>query len=202
VKRGAFARMKRIYGWLQDGRYPNCTSIARDLEVSVKTAARDIDCMRASEACRLITMTSDTGLFYGSKRCVARQFTIGRSLNGRLNISRYDQCQTPQLGRASAVAVERREEPWPYGFVPKDHGMKSCRSQARERACKAAWPALAYSPSSWSSSPPTRTPITACAKWWAVVSKYKPATSRWSLIPIHSVPAEAGRLSSTVTNLP
>ena len=38
VKRRAFVRMKKIFGWLQDGLYPNCTSIARDLEVSVKTA--------------------------------------------------------------------------------------------------------------------------------------------------------------------
>jgi proteasome accessory factor B len=41
-----FVRMKRIFGWLQDGRYPNCTGIARDLEVSVKTAARDVDSLR------------------------------------------------------------------------------------------------------------------------------------------------------------
>jgi proteasome accessory factor B len=38
--------MKRIFGWLQDGLYPNCTSISRDLEVSVKTAARDVDCLQ------------------------------------------------------------------------------------------------------------------------------------------------------------
>src|SRR5262245_1173148 len=46
VKRGAFDRLKKIYGWLQDGRYPNCTSIATKLEVSLKTAARDVDFMR------------------------------------------------------------------------------------------------------------------------------------------------------------
>jgi proteasome accessory factor B len=38
--------MKKIFGWLQDGMYPNCSSMARDLEVSVKTAARDLDCLR------------------------------------------------------------------------------------------------------------------------------------------------------------
>src|SRR5947209_14128010 len=46
VRRGAFGRMKRIFGWLQDGMYPNCSKIARELEVSVKTAERDIDYMR------------------------------------------------------------------------------------------------------------------------------------------------------------
>jgi proteasome accessory factor B len=38
--------MKKIFGWLQDGLYPNCTSIARDLEVSLRTAARDVECLR------------------------------------------------------------------------------------------------------------------------------------------------------------
>jgi predicted DNA-binding transcriptional regulator YafY len=46
VKRGAFDRMKRIYGLLQDRTYPNCTSIATDLEVSLKTAGRDLEFMR------------------------------------------------------------------------------------------------------------------------------------------------------------
>ena len=44
--------MKKIFGWLQDGLYPNCTSIARDLEVSLKTAARDVDCMRDVDCLR------------------------------------------------------------------------------------------------------------------------------------------------------
>jgi predicted DNA-binding transcriptional regulator YafY len=46
VKRGAFDRMKKIFGLLQDGKYPNGTSLAADFEVSVKTAARDIEFMR------------------------------------------------------------------------------------------------------------------------------------------------------------
>lgn len=41
-----FVRMKKIFGWLQDELYPNCTGIARDLEVSLKTAARDVDCLQ------------------------------------------------------------------------------------------------------------------------------------------------------------
>lgn len=46
AKRQSFARMKKILGWLQDGLYPNCSRIARDLEVSSKTAFRDIECLR------------------------------------------------------------------------------------------------------------------------------------------------------------
>jgi len=46
VKRGAFERMKRICGWLQEGKYPNCSSIAAEFEVARKTAARDLEFMR------------------------------------------------------------------------------------------------------------------------------------------------------------
>jgi predicted DNA-binding transcriptional regulator YafY len=46
VKRGAFDRMKKIFGLLQDGKYPNCTTIAREFEVSLKTVGRDLEFMR------------------------------------------------------------------------------------------------------------------------------------------------------------
>lgn len=46
VKRGAFDRMKKIFGLLQDGKYPNGTSLSTDFEVSLKTAGRDIEFMR------------------------------------------------------------------------------------------------------------------------------------------------------------
>jgi predicted DNA-binding transcriptional regulator YafY len=46
VTRRAFGRLAKIFGWLQQGRYPNCRRIARDLEVSPKTATRDLDCLR------------------------------------------------------------------------------------------------------------------------------------------------------------
>ena len=46
VKRRPLARMKKILGLLQDGTYPNCTTIAAELEISPSTAARDIECMR------------------------------------------------------------------------------------------------------------------------------------------------------------
>jgi len=46
VKRGAFDRMKKIFGLLQDGLYPNCTSILTDFEISLKTASRDLEFRR------------------------------------------------------------------------------------------------------------------------------------------------------------
>ena len=45
-KRPPFERMKRIFGWLQDGKYPNCTTLAAEFGVSAKTSRRDIDFMR------------------------------------------------------------------------------------------------------------------------------------------------------------
>jgi proteasome accessory factor B len=38
--------MKKIFGLIQDGRYPNCTSIAAQFRVSYKTACRDLEFMR------------------------------------------------------------------------------------------------------------------------------------------------------------
>jgi hypothetical protein len=45
-KRPSFERMKKIFGMLQEGEYPNCTTMAKELKVSVKTARRDIEFMR------------------------------------------------------------------------------------------------------------------------------------------------------------
>lgn len=70
VKRGAFDRMKKIFGWLQDGAYPNCTSIASDLEVSAKTAARDVDFMRDAGSCPSTT-TANATAFISPKRSSA-----------------------------------------------------------------------------------------------------------------------------------
>ena len=46
VKRGAFDRMKKIFGLFQDGKYRNCTSISTDFEVLLERAGRDIEFMR------------------------------------------------------------------------------------------------------------------------------------------------------------
>lgn len=46
VKRPPYGRMKKILRLLHEGRYPNCTTIAAEMEVSVKTANRDLEFMR------------------------------------------------------------------------------------------------------------------------------------------------------------
>ncbi len=46
LKRPAIERMLRIHKALQKGGFPNCTRLARELEVSSKTISRDIDFMR------------------------------------------------------------------------------------------------------------------------------------------------------------
>ena len=45
-KRPPLERMKRIFAKLQDGKFPNCSKIAKEFEVSAKTALRDIEFMR------------------------------------------------------------------------------------------------------------------------------------------------------------
>ncbi len=44
--RTPLARMLRIHGRLVEERYPNCSSLAKEIEVSTKTIQRDIDYMR------------------------------------------------------------------------------------------------------------------------------------------------------------
>lgn len=44
--RPPLARMLRIHALLQKGKYPNCATLARQLEISTKTAQRDIEFMR------------------------------------------------------------------------------------------------------------------------------------------------------------
>ena len=46
LKRPAIERMLFIHKALQNGGYPNCSKLARELEVSTKTISRDIDFMR------------------------------------------------------------------------------------------------------------------------------------------------------------
>jgi len=44
--RPPLARMLRIHELLQKGKHPNCTTLAKQLEISIKTAQRDIEFMR------------------------------------------------------------------------------------------------------------------------------------------------------------
>jgi proteasome accessory factor B len=44
--RPPLARMHRIHEALQRGSHPNCSTLAREIEVAVKTIQRDIEFMR------------------------------------------------------------------------------------------------------------------------------------------------------------
>src|SRR4249920_1352969 len=44
--RPPLVRMLRIHDMLSGGRYPNCSGLAREFEVSAKTVQRDVDFMR------------------------------------------------------------------------------------------------------------------------------------------------------------
>jgi proteasome accessory factor B len=46
VKRSPLVRIKRMLELMQDGKYPNCSTIAEEMEVSLSTVGRDIDYMR------------------------------------------------------------------------------------------------------------------------------------------------------------
>ena len=45
-KRPPLERMKKIYAQLQDGKFPNCSTLAKEFEVARKTVKRDLDFMR------------------------------------------------------------------------------------------------------------------------------------------------------------
>ncbi|HTO03584.1 MAG TPA: HTH domain-containing protein, partial [Opitutus sp.] len=44
--RPPFVRMLKLHAALQAGRHPNCSKIAREFEVSIKTVQRDFEYMR------------------------------------------------------------------------------------------------------------------------------------------------------------
>ena len=46
LKRPAIERMLRVHNELKAGSFPNCSSMAKEMEVSTKTISRDIDFMR------------------------------------------------------------------------------------------------------------------------------------------------------------
>src|SRR5262249_55455695 len=46
VKRSPLVRIKRMLELMQDGKYPNCSTIAEEMEVSLSTVGRDMEYMR------------------------------------------------------------------------------------------------------------------------------------------------------------
>jgi len=62
--RATLARVHRIRELIQSGTYPNCGSIARDLEVAVKTVTRDIELMRDRLGCPIEYDSQRRGYFF------------------------------------------------------------------------------------------------------------------------------------------
>ncbi len=64
LSRPPLARMLRLHGLLQAGRFPNCRRLAEELEVSCKTVQRDIDFMRDQLELPIDYSAAERGFFY------------------------------------------------------------------------------------------------------------------------------------------
>ncbi|EDY84373.1 HTH domain family [Verrucomicrobiia bacterium DG1235] len=64
LKRPAIERMLRIHQELKHAAYPNCSTLAREMEVSSKTIARDIDFMRDRMLLPIDYDSAKHGFFY------------------------------------------------------------------------------------------------------------------------------------------
>lgn len=64
LKRPAIERMLRIHQELKSDRLPNCTTLAREMEVSSKTISRDIDFMRDRMLLPIEYESSKHGYYY------------------------------------------------------------------------------------------------------------------------------------------
>ena len=64
LSRPPLARMLRLHGLLQAGRFPNCRRLAEELEVSTKTVQRDIDFMRDQLELPIDYNAAERGFFY------------------------------------------------------------------------------------------------------------------------------------------
>ena len=64
LSRPPLARMLRLHGLLQAGRFPNCRRLAEELEVSCKTVQRDIDFMRDQLELPIDYNAAERGFFY------------------------------------------------------------------------------------------------------------------------------------------
>lgn len=67
LKRPAIERMLRIHQELKQGRYPNCSTLAREFEVSAKTVARDMDFIRDRMLLPVEYDSSKHGYYYTSE---------------------------------------------------------------------------------------------------------------------------------------
>ena len=67
LKREVLDRLMRIHEQIEAGKYPNCSTIARDFGVSLKTAARDLDFMRDNWRFPMDYDKQRHGFFYWEK---------------------------------------------------------------------------------------------------------------------------------------
>jgi len=67
LKREVLDRLMRIHEQIDAGKYPNCSTIARDFRVSLKTAARDLDFMRDTWRFPMDYDKQRHGFFYWEK---------------------------------------------------------------------------------------------------------------------------------------
>jgi hypothetical protein len=63
-KRPPFERMKKIFGLLQDGKYPNCSTVAAEFEVSPKRRGGILISCATDGSCRLRMITLKFGFYF------------------------------------------------------------------------------------------------------------------------------------------
>lgn len=64
LSRPPLERMSKLHALLQAGAYPNCASLAREFEISKKTAQRDLDFMRDRLALPIVYDARKFGFYY------------------------------------------------------------------------------------------------------------------------------------------
>lgn len=67
MTRPAMARLYAIDARIRQGRYPNCSSLARELEVSVRTVQRDVELLRDQLGAPLVYESKHRGFYYSSE---------------------------------------------------------------------------------------------------------------------------------------
>ena len=117
--RAPLARVMRIHQLLQSGKYPNCTSIARELEVTPKTVMRDLEFMRTRFEWPIEYDAAQRGYFFSRPVAGFANAQVSESELFALLIARDAMAQykgTPfqspieEALRKLAVAVEPKSE--------------------------------------------------------------------------------------------
>ncbi len=64
ASRPLLRRLQEIHSRIRSGRYPNATTLARELDVSVRTVQRDLDVLRDEQGAPIAYSASRRGLYY------------------------------------------------------------------------------------------------------------------------------------------